>query len=348
MISIIIPTKNRSEFVIRQLRYYASVNCPHTIYIGDSSDKYHVEKTLSAVNELKREIKIIYNTYPELNDRQTMKKLIGITKEKYCAFIGDDDFLIPNSLSKCAKFLENNLDYRTAQGCAILFSLEQSGAYGHLSSVGTYWERKEEEDNKPSKRLINFSLNYWVPLFSLHRSEEFYEDFENNEHMPDKSFGELMPNHLTIIRGKSKFLNCLYLIRQAHDQRYFLPKLLDWLTSTNWQPSFQIFHDTLRDALMEKESISQDAASKIVREAFEKYLTNAFIGNQLKRDSSLLAFIKRIAKQIPGLKQAYHQTRNTIPIFRNEMSLQRFLKPSSPYHEDFMPIYRAITKPPWN
>ena len=37
-VAILIPTKNRSEFLIRQLKYYASVDSVHPIYIGDSSD----------------------------------------------------------------------------------------------------------------------------------------------------------------------------------------------------------------------------------------------------------------------------------------------------------------------
>jgi len=245
--------------------------------------------------------------------------------------------------------LENNLEYRTAQGCAVLFSLQQIGAYGPIRGIGTYWKRKEAEDNNPSKRLIGFSSNYWVPLFSLHRSEEFHEDLKNSEIIPDRAFGgELMPNHLSIVRGKSKFLNCLYLIRQGHDARYILPGLFDWLTSPNWQPSFKIFHDTLRDALMEKEKIDQDTASKTVNLAFEQYLTNGFVRKTLIQKQTVMASIKMVAKRVPGVKQAYHRARNRMPISRNELSLERLLSESSPYHKDFMPVYRAITNPPTN
>jgi len=41
MIGNIIPTINRSEIVIRQLRYYANVNCPRTVYICDSRNEFH-------------------------------------------------------------------------------------------------------------------------------------------------------------------------------------------------------------------------------------------------------------------------------------------------------------------
>ena len=32
-VAILIPTKNRSDFLIRQLKYYASVDSVHPIYI---------------------------------------------------------------------------------------------------------------------------------------------------------------------------------------------------------------------------------------------------------------------------------------------------------------------------
>ena len=53
MLGILIPTLNRSDFVVRQLNYYASVNCHYTIYLGDSSNAHHLEAVLSAIERLK-------------------------------------------------------------------------------------------------------------------------------------------------------------------------------------------------------------------------------------------------------------------------------------------------------
>jgi len=102
MIGIIIPTINRSEFLIRQLDYYVKVKCPYTIYIGDSSDKYHAEKNQQGIKKCGNKIRIAYCECLGLSAKQAMNKLIENIKEKYCAVIGDDDFLIPKSLSKCA------------------------------------------------------------------------------------------------------------------------------------------------------------------------------------------------------------------------------------------------------
>ena len=45
MITINCTTKNRSEYIIRQLKYYLRQNYKGKILIGDASDKTHAEKT---------------------------------------------------------------------------------------------------------------------------------------------------------------------------------------------------------------------------------------------------------------------------------------------------------------
>ena len=66
---ILIPTMNRSEFLIRQLRYYASVKSQHPVYIGDASNQEHQERTEKVIDDLQAQITIRYNHWPKLNDR---------------------------------------------------------------------------------------------------------------------------------------------------------------------------------------------------------------------------------------------------------------------------------------
>ena len=122
-VSILVPTLNRSEFVIRLLEYYSSVKSIHPIYIGDSSNISHKNKILDKVNDLKGKLCINYFHWPKYNDLKTLDELAKKSKEDFCAYIGDDDFLIPNSLEICANFLSKNPNYRTAQGKAMIFHL---------------------------------------------------------------------------------------------------------------------------------------------------------------------------------------------------------------------------------
>ena len=349
-VAILIPTKNRSEFLIRQLRYYASVNNPHPIYVGDASDEEHKERNQSAIEGLQSQIKIHYNHWPKLNNRQTNLRLAEMATEQYCAWTGDDDFLVPGSLNECAKFLKDHSDYRTAQGKGILFSLQNSGAYGELKDCGAYWARKEAVAESGSKRLLNFGANYWVPVFSVHRTVEFCNDMQDGNNIADLSFDrELTQGYLMICRGKSKFLDCLYLVREGHNQHFRLASdYFGWITGPNWQPSYQIFHDTLTDALSSVDNISESKASEIVKQAFWAHLSSGikhkYKAKYFSNNSSFRGSIRKRLKMIPG---AVHLVKNIrAKLYNDELSLPALLNSASPYHKDFMPVYEAIIKQP--
>ena len=48
-VSILVPTMNRPEFVLRLLEYYRSVNCIHPIYIGDASNEQNKHEVLKKI-----------------------------------------------------------------------------------------------------------------------------------------------------------------------------------------------------------------------------------------------------------------------------------------------------------
>ena len=108
-VAIIVPTKDRLDFVIRLINYYVSINSPHPIFIGDASNQSSEELVLKAAQD---KLDVYYFHWEKLNDRKTMIKLAEKASKtnylNYCAFHGDDDFFIPESLSKCAEFLDNN------------------------------------------------------------------------------------------------------------------------------------------------------------------------------------------------------------------------------------------------
>ena len=83
-----------------------------------------------------------------MNIKKTISYLSDRIEEEYCSIICDDDFLITNSLSKCAQFLSENKDYRTAQGKAILFGLNESGPYGSIKGSQVYWKNNDIIDKK--------------------------------------------------------------------------------------------------------------------------------------------------------------------------------------------------------
>jgi glycosyltransferase domain-containing protein len=271
-VGILIPTMNRYNFILRQLDFYKSVNCKHTIYIGDSSDEINAKLLQDKLVQYKNTLNITYFYIPNLNDRQAITFLANNTIEDYCAFIGDDDFFIPESLAKCAFFLKNNLNYRTAQGKAIIFYLKEIGPYGKIEQVGPYWNNCASEYESSIDRLNNFAKNYWVPQFSVHRTKEFIIDSLAYSEIKDKSFGELIHSFTFIGMGKSKFIDCMYLIRQGHQERYLLPGPYKWITNEDWFSSYINFIKQISKIISHKENnLSTEICGEYANNIFEIY-----------------------------------------------------------------------------
>lgn len=356
-VSILVPTKNRSAFISRLLAYYASFNNTHPIYIGDGSDEDEKKIIQSVIEQYAGKLQIYYFYFPELNDRQTFTKLAELSKETYCAFVGDDDYLIPSSLSKCADFLSNNASYRTAQGKAVLFTLNESGAYGTLKGSHVYWDRKEIEFETAVERVNYFSRNYWVPQFSVHRREEFLADSVEYCHVTDKSFGEILHCFTFACNGKSKFIDCLYLVRQGHNARYVLPGILDWLTGETWHDSFKVFIQSLGRCISKCDSISIEDGEKIIKEAF----TEGYLKTALRKQASveLIAMhqspYNRISRKIKSLSAGFFEKnpdlRRQAKRLRNKLTgnvsfdFDSLLQKNSAYYADAKGVYDNFTIP---
>ncbi|MFH1581703.1 MAG: TIGR00180 family glycosyltransferase [Pseudomonadota bacterium] len=353
MITIVIPTMNRSDFLIRLLNYYADTGYKHWISIGDSSDVFHLNATKQAIKGLAGELKIVYREFPGVPEPKCTSQLIQEVKTPHVAFVADDDFLVPSALDECVEFLKDHPDYSVALGKAMIFNLGCSGPFGNISGVGPY-ALSSIEAASGRERLLYHLRNYSNPNFGVHRTEEFQRAYSRVPALPDKSFTEILPNCMSSVQGKIMQLDCFYLVRQGHDQRYLLPDLFDWVTSTNWLPSYQTLSDCLTEELVKIDGIEAGEARDVVKQAFWSYLgkglANKFYGRYGQRlfgNSSVnFSRTKNVVKRIPAvakvLMPAWCLLRSRIN--PSGVSLPVLLNTASPYHADFMPVYRAVTK----
>lgn len=349
MFTLLIPTKNRSEFLNRALNYYANNDYKHLIFVGDSSDDTHSEKVKKTIQALQGRLNIRYQWYsPELKFTKCFNQMINVVDTPYAAYIGDDDVLVPKSIEKCIDFLDKNEGYIGAHGVGAIVYVEQDRENLKINGISNYRLSPREEETA-SKRLINHMSNISNMLFSMYRTHVLQRMFENTE-LVDISFGgDLLPGCLAVIKGKIKKINHFYVAHMTHkNQNKFYSDIYDWLTSPNWFPSYQIFNKILSDELVKKDAISLSEAHLIVKRAFWSYLNYKFnshfrssygtIGNTVS--------IRQKIKRIPGIKGMWNIVKNIQYKIQpsNHITLPALLNPSSLYHADFMPIYRAVAE----
>ena len=291
-VAILIPTINREEFLIRTIEYYASINSPHPIYIGDASIKSHEEEVLIAA---KNSVKVYYFHWEGEGDRRTLQRLAEeankINNTQFCAYHGDDDFFVPQSLSTCAEFLQENPSYATAQGRAITIRLKSDGPYGDLADLCIYWNKKELNAETSLERLKEISLNYFTLMFSVHRIIELIEDYSNGiETVKDRALGEYINTLSIAIRGKSKFIDCLYMARGIHSNNFANLKdrtKFQWITEKGWHQSYSALVESLSLVLSKNDNLELNDSESEVRKSIQR-----LINTDNDFNSSITLFLK--------------------------------------------------------
>jgi len=360
MISILIPTMNRSDFLIRALYYYSKVGFKGFICIGDSSNQQHSEKIKYAIKNLKEKINIIYRYFPKsayIHGGMVMKELIELAPTPYAVFAGDDDFLIPNGLERCVNFLENHPEYTAAHGIRVAVRLKSSGAFGNLESAN-FVPQPMLEHETATERWAGYMRNAISTQYSVHRTETWRRMYRDVASVPIQYLGpELLPCSMSSILGKIKGLDCLSVVFQKNENRIFdwnKQSMYNLISHPDWSASIQTMRNCIVDVLSEKDCISIKEAKQIFDREFwhhvmlilqkqywEKYRefnSREIFIMALKRFPYLFSLAKHLWKKRSKPKIHYK--------YENLISLKWLLNPASSFYTDFKIVYEEITTPP--
>ncbi|HYR89071.1 MAG TPA: TIGR00180 family glycosyltransferase [Terriglobia bacterium] len=349
MLSIVIPTKNRGAFLERLLSYYSAQNLKEPLLVADSSDSDRIAEVRRAVDLGSKHLTIDYRSY----DRRTtfdekLTSVLGLVSTEFAVIGADDDFFSILGLQRAVDFLRANADFSVAHGSALTFELPPSAVYGDGMRIAHYAQRSIEHQTA-AERLTDYLSRYSTLWYSVHRTAELLKNLRRVADLQTDParFTELLPGCLAVIQGKAKNLEGLYMVRQVHIQPRGHPSFSDWVNNADWAPRRTRFETCVTEALAKKDKISADAARVIVEHAFESYVSQAREWNQrrMSRLSLSLKWLKaELARYVPRLPVLWQQGRSLLPGENNQVLLSALLRPSSPYHADFMPIYRAITQ----
>ena len=339
-VAILIPTMNRQDFVERIASYYNALNSPHPIYFGDASDHDYAARTANLLKRFKN-VEIKYFHWEGLAVVPTIAKLAKEASRE-CQFnitTPDDDYFVPSSLTKCAQFLAKNEDYRSAQGRAAIFSLDRSGAYGKIRSLQKWWGVNALEQETGLDRLVHFRENYYGMQFSVHRMDEYLDDCKYYFEIKEGLLGEIFNNYTFAVMGKSKFIDCLYMIRNDHDMRC-TSGILDWILRPSWSSDLEKCIDRLSLSLHEKDNLPLNQSRKVVTEMFRDFVRRvAFKQCRAKEE---LSFSSRVKRCMPiGLKNVLRSL-NALTMDVDDMRLLRSQR--SRFYEEFLPVYNSLNR----
>ena len=345
-VDLIIPTYNRPNFLKRILAYYSLHGKNFSFIIADSSspiNKSHNKKIINTFSKLN----ILYiDKFPQnLSQHDKFAEMIKFAKSKYCVFCADDDFIVPNGIKEAVDFLEKNPDYSAAHGTYISF-------YVYKTPFGSkkFWWRFlyspfSITSLNPANRLSSHLTNYNMVVWAVRRTnivKNCYEEFSKSKIDPYllPNFGELLPDVLTVIYGKIKYLNTFYAARQAFSQILSdYPSLIDAKNIGIYNRDYGKFKNCLINNLTRLDNIPEDKTDKIIDLAMEKYIKYSY-------QEHIQTKINRILNHSPKFILSLIKLLHASYLFSKEKKdrIGPIDKPSSKYFDDFETIRQTVLR----
>ena len=376
MISLVIPTYNRPQFLGRLLLYYKEMKLPHRIAVADSSNPQSISANAKLVAAAKNVLEIdhlVYSSTTPFNAK--LIQVLEAINTSYVIFCGDDDFITPRGIEQAANYLETHKDYSVASGriSAITAHPASGGDPGYGLLSHRYAQRTIDDDNA-AVRLKNHLSNYTTTFYSVHRRAQLLRNLHlTHELTSDYRFGELLPSCLSLIQGKTICLDLLYMVRQAITDST-ATKADSWtnlLAQDDYPERYALFRDCLVKELEYAAQLDQAQADEVVTQAFHSYLASTIyqgatamdpkngsaVGNQTYKN--LIERLKRVIMIMPAaarhafmeaqalsMLKAPRSTYRKLQRRREEMSIDALLDQRSPFHSDFAPIFEYLGRYP--
>ena len=301
-ISIMIPTKNRPNFILRLLEYYSKSEFKGYILIGDASDKHLFIETKNNILKYKNRLKIQHFYEPDLLTDETNSFLSKHVKTDFCAYVADDDIILVSSLIDCINFLIQNPEYSAVHGLAFLMSMEDRA----MVSIRDYKMVTSVKDNSLD-RVEDFFIEMSQLNMSVIRTNINIDAFDVvnklSKYYANYIFCELVHGAVVLARGKIGKINKAYLIRQGHNEQSF--KTLDiseWQSHEGFASAYQTLKSTIGSEIISKGDCDENDVSTRTSNILSKWFNNLQSENNKKKVSTkkdlsfkLRGFIKKSA-----------------------------------------------------
>ena len=345
-VAIIIVTMNRPDFLLRQFEFYEQMDSPHPVYISDSSNPENAEKIKNGIKKFKN-FNIIYQWAEPGKD--CSYQLMPLIKEKYCMRMGDEDIIIPKTISECADFLENNPDYATCAGRQVNIRFRKqdySKPYGIIEKQ-TILQSISIEDEKMSVRVKKFWFDefFFFICYAVTRVEIEKEMRNVTKHFSlTEDMLEFLILSILLISGKAKVIDKLGYIMQVSDLRSFDHSLLfDFMLSPSLNEKWGLCGKEFSQ-IIRKTGASEEESVIIAKGLFIHYLAAhhpiepGWLSSGQKESAptrqSIFKKLRHFASNTPFLKSIYYKF--TPPNYVD--------RPESKYFNDFKIVKDFLEK----
>jgi hypothetical protein len=214
--------------------------------------------------------------------------------------IADDDFITPNGINYCLRFLRNNTDYNSAEGSYVGFRFLENQQI-QLQNIYEYARDFDYNGETGIARAQQVFQKYMPFFYSVHRSKNLLDNFTlfNNSGIKNLFLMELFTVLYLIMKGKHKVLPVFYSARELMDHTsYSMATPYDIFVLNKKPDELRAFITILSSEYSTFDNISFEEAERGIKTAIDIYCKFAFGDMKNNNYSSLLKLPNRILSKI--------------------------------------------------
>jgi len=171
--TIIIRTRNRSEWLSRALSHYVNLNHKGRIHIEDDSTDEYFERNKSLIKSYENVIDVRHFRGYGFKEKTRSKRVLVTTinslknvETEYYSFSSDDDFLLPSFLNPAINFLEKNKEHSCVIGPEVKIHYDNDMNITRMQSKP--WHGCEYTD--PLDRIFDYTYNPTLAYYGVCRT----------------------------------------------------------------------------------------------------------------------------------------------------------------------------------
>lgn len=278
---LLIPTRNRTEFLDKALKYYSSYdNCPG-IVIADSSDELDFHENLRCIERYSTKLTIVHEKHDVSLTfwEKLIHSLANVKDYKYVALAADDDYLSLDILPKCIDFLQKSQDNAFAGGVNVRIHSNKLNPPVPMKSIVSQTIVSES----PLERLRRYTICKRHRIYGYHRISILIDSLKDSVTVTKReldTFAEYFYYLSVMLRGNNLCVNEIGYVITTHSTNsppYRNPKDYDYPVhgQVTYQQQLSIGTDLLYNWLVKNEPSLDENETKeklelIIRDLFEK------------------------------------------------------------------------------
>ena len=226
-VTLLIPTFNRPQYLLRILRFYQSYDFPFPILVLDSSDQEITNNEL--IHILKSENITHQKFKSDVFFVEKVSQGTNLLNTPYSVLCADDDFIFPDAIAASISFLESHSDFVMAYGSFIVHDLIDNRFIWNL----TYFNVQSIDDSFPLNRYRSIQTKSHCPLLYAVTKSNIMKKIWRETALYANHWGlfESLLEGLGALHGKIMLLPLLYCSREINYYNWISPNDLNRMYS---------------------------------------------------------------------------------------------------------------------